>query len=250
MLERNVRRVFSLLLGFVLCSCTATAPPSRVPITCPEKGMQVYSTPRNFDGPGTVFRIDPNGVKYPVTVLSIGTCEKCEEAFADHQGTTQSTLGAVLQYLKLGSLGVNAQRAVTVSTKLQSGQRFRTLDDAVDPALKNAKIAFKPNNRYYLVRETTAFKSIDYTITSGRSANAELKADLATAIGDGTRAEGKVGWTSDDRSTLSQKFDTAYHVCFSAEEIIAPDIGLATEQAPERRRLERPIVWSSESAQP
>src|ERR1700730_1320420 len=62
-------------------------------------GFQTFPTPRTFDGPGTVFRITRERIRFPVTRLNVPVEQAGDESFANYTKKVEWSLGFVLKYL-------------------------------------------------------------------------------------------------------------------------------------------------------
>src|SRR6266568_6162421 len=87
-------------------------------------GFQTFPTPRTFDFPGTVFRIDRSGTRFVVTTLPV-SCESGREALGSYTTTGSWTLSALLRYLAGGSAEGSTESSFRVSVKVVLGRGVR-----------------------------------------------------------------------------------------------------------------------------
>jgi hypothetical protein len=223
--RRIASGIVVLISALQLVGCTdavVTLPPN---IKYP--GMETYPTPRAFDSPGTIFRIDNAGVRHYVDTLDIHAEGPLDEALVQvkRDGTISlSLLAQLLGKLKAidsGSASVKSDTNTVETVNLTGGHRFRAKDSDVDTAVTNLKLRFKPKNRYYVVRETVAVDAVEYTLT--RAATTDAKA--AAKINQMVDASAGITWKDQANNSLVQKFDKPRNFFYIRDEIFPPATG-------------------------
>jgi hypothetical protein len=209
--------------------------------------FQTFPTPRTFDSPGTVFRIDRSDIRFPVTTLPVFG-HSGREALASYTTSSSWAFVALLRYLTgasdtkgstMGSFGVS------LKVVLEGGFREFTYDSEIDQLLKNALITYRKDSKYYVVRETISVSKITYDFKGG----GKLEAAAKEAISNFVTGNQALAWTDNSRSILTQKFDRPYRVFFTADELLAPGLGMG-ESGPKRVRSDEPITWKDEQTNP
>lgn len=205
-------------------------------------GFQTFPTPRTFDAPGTIFRIDESGTRFPVALLPV-KLEMGKEAFATYISTTRWKLSALVKFI--GDIGVEAMAEVssplTLKVALGRGEREWTFDADVDQALKNAIINYRMESKYYVIRETISVPSITYDF----SGSGEFNTTAKQAIDEVAKGKQHLSWSNSSQNTLIESFDRPYRIFYTADEILIPELG-AAQVEPQRIPVKYTIVWSAE----
>jgi hypothetical protein len=209
-------------------------------------GFQTFPTPRTFDSPGTVFRIDSSGTRFPVTTLPVSVYGG-REALASYTALSNWTFAALLSYLmKAPSVEGSATGSFGMRVKvvLEGGVREGTFDAELDQSLKNALINYRKNNKYFVVRETISVSAIDYDFKGAGRLSTTIKETISKIV----KGNQGLSWTDGSESTLKQKFDQPYRVFFTADELLSPGLGIG-ESAPKRVPANEPLAWKQEANQ-
>ncbi len=212
------------------------------------EGFRTYPTPRTFDGPANVFRVDKDGNKFPVTILKVPVETVGSEEFANYQqqvkwklGLLAKFLGAVRSISKLEASG-NAERDVTVRVKLGPGTRYRTYDADIQRAVEGQPFSFHKDNEYYVVREAIAVSTIDLSVIGTSDLSADAKVQLHEIIEMGANANR----TNDERTELVQQFDKPHYVFYTVDKIVPAGLGSLGTGRPMLERV-KGVTWVQET---
>lgn len=215
----------------------------RDPAQVLEDGWQLYAKPTTLEPVGTVFRIDPKGVRFMVDQLDV-TTQQGAEAAARVQQRVQADVGFFARFLGLdsgeGKLGVG--HAETFDFEIVEPLRQVAFDAAMDQAITPwlPKLRYQADNRYFVIRETRSATAMTYRLTQSQAGEISAGASLAIALGAGV----KVGAGQGGVYEINQTFPERMRVMFLAEEIVPVKAGLAGG-APTlgRVKVREPLVW-------
>jgi hypothetical protein len=216
----------------------------RVPELYPE--FQMFPSARNFDPPGTVFRINPDGVRFDVVDISKSVSPSAgEEAVPEQTGSRQISADAFAMALGgQASASLRGSGRYAVVLKLAGVRREKTLDFDVDRALKSALqlVALRKDSKYFIIRETIAASQINFTLSVADSA--ALKAKL----GDQAQAEtkGALDTSGSGELKLVVKFDLPSRIFYKPEEINIDSSGISEEIKLTRVPVTQELVWRTE----
>jgi hypothetical protein len=193
------------------------------------EGFDTFPTPRTFDGPGYVFRIEKQSKKkFPVTELNVKREPPVgQEAFPSYNQIVRWSATLVASYLGapetvITTASADASNDVDVQIKLGLGKRYRVYDDAVEEALKSARIRFREDSDYYVVREAIAVPTISVILARKATATAGIRA-MFQKIVDTTA---NVHWEDQSKASLIQDFGQQPHyVFFTVDRVVPSGIG-------------------------
>lgn len=192
-----------------------------------ETGWQFYSKPTSTDPPGTIFRIDPHGVRYAVDKLDVKIENSVEGGGKTvHSGKTSVSIFA--RFLDATLIGAEAKGDKTnkLEFEINEPQLERTTDveikKVIDPYL--VTFNFKQGNRYFIIREARSASSMTYRITEGQLVELGGKGTITADIGAGAT----VGNQKDGLQEIHQKFPERMRVMFLPEEIAPIGANLGT----------------------
>lgn len=220
-----------LRLALVLCMTIfliGCASPGKTDLTV-EKDLaypefETFPTPRTFDGPGTVFRVDQTNTQIPVKQLSLNVKNVGEEQFATFKRTVGWNVGALAKYLGATDVLSNLQASgkagstAVLDVRLGKGQRFQAFDDDVRKAIKDAQIEYDRNSNYYVIIETIAVQNMYFD----RNTNHSLSADAQAAVNSIVEASANADWHDNAKKTIDQDFGKPFYVFFKRVEILPP----------------------------
>jgi hypothetical protein len=242
------------LLVASLAGCDKGGHPSPTSSESPDldPGFKVFPTPRTFDGPGTVFRIDKRSTKFPVTILKVNASPAGTEELPARSKSVNWSASALATFIGAPQIVQDTQGSFKADSTLNSaisfgqGTRERTDDEDVTKAIKVAHISFKDHkdSKYYVIRETIAVSSISVVIERSAGLDAKAKATIKQVID--SRADIKL--SDADRQTLTKTFQQPHRVFYTAEEILPPGSGLEANSEPRLLPL-RPnqtLSWDEE----
>lgn len=182
-----------------------------------EKGFQLFPSPRMFDGPGTVFRIDGDGVRRAVADLSTVLSVRRESEVVPHVVSARRT--EVSGWLSLGSLSRGEIQAEVVDSAFLSVfgavREFAyeaTIEAAVDSVAK--LLDWSRSGRVYIITETISADSVELGFVRR---NAVSLADTASAV---RAAGGAIRWHPVSSSRLAVAFGRPHRVLYKAEELV------------------------------
>lgn len=240
----RTRRLAALCI-LVVAGCRSTGPSLGVGEHLSYPGFETFPTPRTFDGPGLVFRIDDKGSRFPVTQLAVSVEPAGEEEFPRLSQQSNWNAGLVASFLST-TLNLDASSKYTLEICIGTGSRERTFDDAIDEALGKADVTFKTGSRYFIIRETIATPSMSLKLLDNDETSAKLKAELDKKVS--SDAELKWKWNSQEKVTLVSDFKIPHRVFFLAEELLPPGHPVVGE-GKIRRLSVKPgeVQWTSEA---
>jgi hypothetical protein len=209
-------QAISLLFLVALVACRSGPEPEMVVA----EGFEMFPTPRTFDAPGTLFRINREGTRLHVadwsTKVSIETSPERVPDFA-HTGTRTLNVGFFLRFLKIG---IKRDVKFKVDLSLEGAQREITSDSEIFDVISDMipTVAVVEGSRYYIIRETIKVDSMRYKLSQ------QTLGDFggSAAFSDSVSAAGLV-WTDSLDYQIHQKFDDPHRVFFKVEELVPTD---------------------------
>jgi hypothetical protein len=211
------------ILSLAVVASSVLGCSSTTQIASPVDGFQAFTSARDFDPPGQIFRVDEQGQTWPVSTLNFDiktgnedTLEISKDVNITLKGLIK-TIGVAEETLP-AEVKANLQK--TVSTKLSSVSGTREylqddsgIDSAISALFKNVK--YRPNNQYYIIRETISTNSINFSSkdswTNDASLNAEIK--KVVDVNAGTNLSAGEG------ASLVKNFNKPMRVWYKAEKI-------------------------------
>jgi hypothetical protein len=224
--------VFSVM-NCISCGTTTTnqlihnpeLPYGGIIIHHPESGMQTFPTPRHFDGPGTLYRVDGNGTRFRIADLSDRvSISRNREVMPKQRGnySSESTKAGFLQFLGLsGGAEKQQEDRFSYSIELKDGWREQTDDEplrslALD-LVRNGH--YDPQETFYLIRETIDFSQVSLALD--RNASQELGGEVA--VTEMARASGYDIENGTDQLRMVESWDAPLRVFFKADQIVLVD---------------------------
>ncbi len=182
-------------------------------------GWQYYTKPTTGEPPGTVFRITPDKKKFEVKQLDVKIVP-CEESTGKFMKRT--TMGVLTRFNGLSNIGLtgSAKKVQTVVFEMKDPTGETTFDDDVDKVLtewiESQKLQLRPKDRYFIIRNSTKAKALNYQLTEDQVNLLEEKASLnANMFKQDTNLSSK----EKAKYILSQEFNQPMRIMFNAEEI-------------------------------
>lgn len=208
-----------------------------------DAGWQFYSRPTTMDPPGTVFRVDKEGVKYPVHRLGLAI-EEGKEAEIHLESEIETTASILTRFFGLRSFDVKAGAGRVKRLKFSMSEPVRevTTDYTVSKSmgLFLKEMPYKAGNRYFLIRAARTATAMKYLLSQ------ELAADLGgeVAITEAIKAGAKIKAGTQGIVEIDQKFEERMRVMFLPEEIMPVRAGLSSKQ-PELglRPVSEVLIW-------
>lgn len=228
----KVGAVVALSIGLLVgCAGKPVAPPVGA---LEAEGFEAFATPRSFDGPGTIFRIDGEKKRFPVTEIIF----KVQDGTEEIPKASSSRVLSLSQFLEaLGASAVqmpasvkaNLSRTTTTNIESTTAKRRFVRDDEVVTTLRNWATQARPagDSVYYLIRETVSTPSLVYKVD--RNWLASLNLDVKALKAAGYTGEAKA--SSGDTLEMNRTFAEPLNVWFKAERIvIKPALGAGPGQ--------------------
>jgi len=213
-------------------------------------GWQFTDRPTTLDVPGTVFRLDRDGVRHGVTTIrDVQILRGLEEDFR-RQLKANASVGVVAQFIGV-SLSVAAKKIESFVFELAGITHEYTEDKDVDsrvgPAL--ADISIRPHERYFIVREALQATGMTYLLSEQQVADFGGTAEIQrlTAKGDLVKIE------QSGQTELQKTFTQSMRVMFLAEELTMNPPVTAQTAAPVRGAdvriskddVKSPVLWTT-----
>lgn len=195
-----------------------------------ERGWQFYARPNTLEPVGYVFRIDEDGVRFPVTHFQVEQEEGVEAGVKVSQRVEVKT-GILARFLELIDLGADASfgRTRVLEFEIHDPIRVSSTDVAMDAALKDFLREFtgKEKNRYFVIRQTRSASSMTFRMS------AELVAELGGKgkVSDGLKAGATLKVDRAGQYEVHQTFPERLLVTFQPDRIERVTAGLAEEGA-------------------
>lgn len=214
---RTGHRVF----GCALFACAATScqrPVGLERAPAYERGLHLFPSPRRFDGPGTVYRIGPDGVRRAVVDLSsLVVVTPRQEAVPTLRVRGAFNLGAFVDWLG-HSRGLGLQRIDSATITVVGGMREQAFESdlrrVVDSAVK--LVDWTKSGRVFVITETVLADSVDISLSASRAYafGDSLSSDSARARGIAVR------WMPGSSLSIALGFPAPHRVFYKAEQII------------------------------
>jgi hypothetical protein len=205
-------------LTWIACTPIPSGPPSSVQ----EEGFRPYPSPRAFDAPGLIYRVDSTGSVYKVATLDV-LPSTGEEVLPHISSSLDLSFQQFLETLGLPSSEVTAfaqlhkKQGFYVSSV--NGIREYLTDQAVDQSLSKVvndkKLTIRPTNKYYVVRETIATANISYKSNATSLIDFGLVETFIRIIS----AHASFRWNSEREFVLDQNFSHPLRVWYKPERI-------------------------------
>ena len=147
------------LLCLPLAVACSTAPTPRSIADAPvfEKGFQIFPSPRTFDPPGTIFRVDPDGVRHPLVDLSgMLSLSPQEESIPRLSVQGMFNTGAFLSWVSGEKRLLQYQRVDSATIAVTGARREQAFEVSLTRVLDSARrvIDWRKSGKVYLITET------------------------------------------------------------------------------------------------
>lgn len=220
------RIAYLLTSSFLILSACKTAEPTTRPV---EIGWTPFPTIRAFDQPGRIFRKDASGAMYGVATLDLSN-PNCggPEVTPAVKKNAKFVIGDVLETIGVAKEALpaefNAQLSRTVDYDVESidGTRECLDDRDVDGAMGRIadyfvqnNITVRPDNKYYLIRETFATKKLKFTSEKAWLGELGLNAEFRQQVKNKATLE----WGNETKYSIDKTFDQPMRVWYRAERL-------------------------------
>jgi hypothetical protein len=231
----------------LMCACS-TAPRQRAITDAPvfERGFQIFPSPRTFDAPGTIFRVDSDQVRHLVADLS-GMLHIVPREEAVPRLSVQGMLNtaAFLSWLSGERRGVQFQRVDSAVVAVSGAKREQAFEVDLARVLDSARkvIDWRKSGKIYLITETVLADSVQIRLSTSIAVSLgdSLKADSARAHGIA------VQWRPQAATDISLRFPSPYRVFYKADQVARP---AEFEEYPSRALVhlpvQQPLFWKEE----
>ncbi|MCW3999852.1 MAG: PKD domain-containing protein [Candidatus Bathyarchaeota archaeon] len=180
-------------------------------------GWQFYTKPTTGEPPGTIFRITSDKKKFWVKQLDV-QIHPCDESAAKY--TRKATMGILLRFNGLETVSINQKSSsfqqVTFEMKEPIGEA--TYDADLDPLLSkwldSPNFEFRPEDRYFVIRDATKTKAINYKLTRQQFTALKEQAALKKL-----QQATQLNNNDQEQFVFPQKFSAHMRIMFNAEEI-------------------------------
>lgn len=214
--------------------------------------FKVFASPRSFDPPGRIYRVQPDGQVFGVVTLQI-TPQSGVEAIPKIETRTNFSLKELLETVGVAADELPASVSAEIKQKrevtfegLDAKREF--LDDAdLDNILPKvfADIKIRPDNKYYVIRETISSDDVSYKMEKSWILNAGFDAKFKDIVKNKTNLD----WGSGENFSMNKKFNQPLRIWYKAELLtIDRPLGMGPGQLPSVER--RPLTAEQQIALP
>lgn len=209
-----------------------------------EEGWQLYAKPTTLEPVGTIFRIDRDRRRFMVDEVPV-TIHEGNEVAARVREKVRVNVGFFARFLGLESASgeLRADDEESLEFEIVNTMRHVASDAALDRALAPvlADFKYKPDNRYYIIREVRSATAMTYRLTREQLGKIGANVPVSGSIAAGA----KISAGSGGLSEIDQAFPERMRVMFLAEEIGPIRSGLAGgEPTLGRLPVRHVLVWS------
>jgi hypothetical protein len=241
----SVRKaLFVISIVFLLDVSCARQDPTLVHSGLQYPDFNTFPTPRTFDQPGTVFRINRMGNKLPVSLLKV-PIHSGKEAFSKYATRESWTLNTLAQFIGL-NLGTSLtdSGSYDVTLVLSNGLREWTYDEDLDRSLEKVSISFRKDSRYFVIRETISVTNIDYELSN----NAGMSAEIRGILNESIQARTDIVHSSKSLRSLKQVFPAPHRLFYTLDEITTGKVGMFESEAIRRMPVFGTPQWVNETS--
>ncbi len=212
-----------------------------------ERGLQLFPSPRVFDPPGTVFRIDPDGVRRPVADLSgLLSLRPMSEAVPEMTVTGRISAGLLLGWLGVTTLSADLKRLDSITVFVGGAKREQAFEVNLRRVIDSARtiVDWERPGSVYIITETVSADTVRIS----------LSRSLVAMIGDSLHVNSvltnnvHVEWRPQGVTQLNMRFETPHRVFYKAEQLLRRYGGLEVDSLPAVIRLpvDSGLVWTTE----
>jgi hypothetical protein len=224
--------VLAAIIGYLLVK-RARVPSARnaeLPTGALPRGWQFYSNPTTLEPPGTIFRIDANGVKYQVASLEVAMTSG-EEAVGKVKESIAADSNIVARFIGLPTVSVDVGTSKTEHFvyELTKPVMESTTDAGIDKSLASFLEDFKlrTGERYFVIRQARKASGMRYRLT--RKQLDQFGGEVS--VSEQLSAKGKVlSSGSSGDYVLEQDFPVPMRIIFLPQEIAYVTAGLAADE--------------------
>lgn len=180
-------------------------------------GFQTWPTPRSFDPPGTVFRLDGESFIH-IAQLPVQNSDVGSESIPS-QTLSGTSSGSLLGYLRgqiEGGLGLEGNTTYQVTLNFSDVHRWRADSSQLEQALNSLQIPSGSRGPIYVVREAISVRSIQYEVSFHQAGRGSASLEQAQNYGRGQIA---VSSLSNGRYEINQSFEEPHYVFYLASQV-------------------------------
>lgn len=219
--------IFLTIVSFFSCKSR----PVITDVKSEDPGWEMFNYPRTNMQPGYVFRIK-YGENIPQEVTTLKAKKPFDTASAilpEIYRTKQINGSGFLKFLSLNSndstLQAKSKKEYEMTMTIGKGYQESIDEPTIDSLVKNSKINWRDNNRYYIIQATLATKKIRYKSLKKSNFESNLAFNLSKL-----NAAGHITKDKTDSTVLNQDFDRNYRVYYRAIEINSMGAGISNEK--------------------
>lgn len=216
-------------------ACSLIAPPKAPGATpLPGEAFVPFPSPRDFDPPGRIFRVDTNGDVRRLAILDLKPHEG-NEVIPSVKTKAGLSLSSVLETIGIpastfpASAKVELDKTREFSLASLNGRRVYLEDDQVRGPLAKylSTVSRRSDNKYYLVRETVRTTSLTYQARKAWVAGAGIEAQFKGSVS----AKAGLRWDTGEEFAIDTRFTRPLDVWYVADELeFKPALGAGPGQ--------------------
>lgn len=222
--------IAAAVIGYILVkrSKVRSAQNTDLPDGSLPPGWQFYSNPTTLEPPGTVYCIDPQGIKFIVDELKV-PIHSGEEATGTVKESVDAKTGIAARFMGMHSASMEAQKTERFEFGITDVVKEYTMNAELDKIMSAFLDAldYQKGYRYFIIREARKASAIRFKLSKKQvdSFGGE------TTVGTQVKAQGNV-FSSDNRGqyVIDQRFKAPMRVMFLPQEIKVVTAGLAAEK--------------------
>jgi hypothetical protein len=196
----------------------------QAPVMPDFEGFEAFSTPREFDGPGTIYKV-VDGKTFSAGKVVFSSMGGGMEVIPKYTSSTSVSLTQLLKTLGASaallpaSVSNNLSASSKVNIESTTGNRARAeSDDVVNAALRTWKPSVRPpsSEQYFLIRETIQTRKLTYSIANDWLAGLGLDAQSLQRAG----YNGEIKAGSNSALALDASFEQPLNVYYKTQRIV------------------------------
>ncbi len=224
---KNVLLHSTLVCLFLQISCKPPKSTVQQELNNILPGYAFHEAPNELDKPGLIFRVTPNGQRFPVGYLNVipdkGKIEikSISETKSLSVGVLANLLELPQNKIKLGT-DVDLNKVLKFNMKATNTSIESLTDFAIDSLLKKALklikengIVGRMNNDYYIIRESILATKLEYNFD--REVSNKLGLDVA--LSELTKIKPNTKLTNGAQINLGFTYENPLRVFFKAEQL-------------------------------
>ncbi len=212
------------------CRAGSDTPPTPVSALL-GSSWNCLAAPTAFDGPGSIFRVTPDGTKFTVADFAPQAGIQ-KQPFVAPTATQTVDVGVGVAAQIIGvpvSADIAASNKVRVTQSFGGAEEHNTTDDAVRGIIGDfyARADLDRTQRYYLVRRAIVARAIKYDFD--RDFSASLGLDVAVEV---ARIRPSARYSRTGGASYEETFQQPQNVCVIAQALPVPRPPAAAPAAP------------------